>query len=162
MPVVTSNNAACTLMGLIVVFLFTLSHNKNRNLHNASSGHRQVQTIKLSQPQNTQSAPTSAQIHLRHVPKWVSSYVTWHQEQLRYHLNDPSTKFLTVAGHKQHACGGLSDRFRALPCFILVANKTGRVLFVHWKIFRLDDFLVPPVGGLNWTLPEQFEDLGGK
>ena len=136
-------------MGLTVVFLFALSHDKNKNTCDASSGHRQMQIIKLSQPQNTQSASIFVQNFLRLAPEWVSSYAAWHQEQLCYHLNDPSTKFLTVTFHKDHACGELSDRLRALPCFALAANKTGRILFIHWQKFRLDDFLVPPIGGLN-------------
>lgn len=99
---------------------------------------------------------------LRTVPEWIRNYAAWHKEQRLHHLHDPETKFLTVTCHKDYGCGGLSDRIRPLPFFILAANKTGRVLFIHWQKFSLEDFLVPPEGGLDWTLPKEFEDLGDK
>lgn len=158
MQIINSKDVAYIFTIFTVVFLISLPYNNNTYIE--SGGHRQLQSITRSQSQNIQPASISVQNSLRLVPEWVRSYAVWHQEQLRYHLNDPSTKFLTVTCHKDYACGGLSDRLRTLPYFILAANKTGRVLFIHWQKFRLEDFLVPPAGGLNWTLPEEFEDLG--
>jgi hypothetical protein len=38
---------------------------------------------------------------------------------------------------------------------LLLANKTNRLLFIHWsRPAPLEEFLVPPVGGLNWSVPE--------
>ena len=66
---------------------------------------------------------------LRTVPEWIRNYAAWHKEQRLHHLHDPETKFLTVTCHKDYGCGGLSDRIRPLPFFILAANKTGRGAF---------------------------------
>ena len=99
-------------MSVKVVFLFTLSHNNNKNTHNESGGHFQPKSTVCVQPQNMQPASIFIKNSLRLVPEWVRSYAVWHQEQLRYHLNDPWTKFLTVAFLKDYSCGGLSDRLR--------------------------------------------------
>ena len=146
----------CTLIKCI-----SLNYNENDN-------HRQLRQVPTVSPQ--------VQAALRIVPEWIRNYLAWHKEQRLHHLNDPDTKFLTVTCHKGYSCGGLSDRMRPLPYFILAANRTGRgaflqplnfiiktiiVLFIHWQKFSLEDFLVPPEGGLDWTLPKEFEDLGG-
>jgi hypothetical protein len=37
----------------------------------------------------------------------------------------------------------------------MLANQTNRLLFIHWsRPARLEEFLVPPEGGMNWTVPE--------
>jgi len=81
------------------------------------------------------------------VPGWLDDYVKWHQIQRRVNLYKPETKFLIVACHKNHMCGGISDRLRPLPFFLMLAHKTNRVLLIKWQKFELEDFLVPPDGG---------------
>lgn len=139
------------LFSVSAVFLFIQMYNDSRENYN----HRQLQSISAEAIQSDRVRQS-----LKDVPDWVQTYVAWHKEQRLHHLHDPETKFITVTCHKNYACGGLSDRLRALPYFLLAAHKMQRVLFIHWQKFSLEDFLVPPVGGLDWRLPEEFQDLG--
>jgi len=130
------------------------SNTNNENIISNVNGdhHRKLQS--------TERVAAAVQSSLNIVPDWIKNYVEWHKDQRLNHLHDPDTKFLTVTCHRNYACGGLSDRLRPLPYFILAANKTGRVLFIKWQKFSLEDFLVPPLGGLDWRLPKEFDDLG--
>mmetsp|Transcript_15971 Transcript_15971/g.33307 ORF Transcript_15971/g.33307 Transcript_15971/m.33307 type:complete len:295 (+) Transcript_15971:221-1105(+) len=48
-----------------------------------------------------------------------------------------------------------------MPYNILIANKTRRVLLVKWeRPAPLETFLVPPEGGVNWTVPDGMFDEG--
>jgi len=96
---------------------------------------------------------------LNHVPDWLKEYVQWHDVQRRNNLYSSETKYLTVACFRDSFCGGFSDRLRPLPYFLLFAQKTNRVLFIKWQKFNLEDFLIPPPGGLDWTLPKDI-DIG--
>jgi hypothetical protein len=95
-------------------------------------------------------------------PEWLRNYIIWHSEQRRNKMDDPSTKFLTVACHRNFPCGGVSDRLRSIPYFLLLANRTGRVLLIKWQKYDLEEFLLPPVGGLDWRLPEGMDIGSGK
>jgi len=83
----------------------------------------------------------------------------WHRDQRLYHMNDPSTKFLTLACHRDYPCGGVSDRLRPLPYFLLAAYKMKRVFLIKWEKYQLEDFLLPPEGGLDWRMPADMEDM---
>ena len=97
---------------------------------------------------------------LENIPDWLKEYVTWHNIQRRDHMNDPKTKFLTMACLEESRCGGISDRLRPLPFMLLLAKKMDRVLLIKWqKGFDLESFLLPPDGGIDWRLPEGM-DLG--
>ena len=47
------------------------------------------------------------QTNLAALPQWLRDYIAWHAEQRQNHLNDNSTKFLTVACHNPGFCGGI-------------------------------------------------------
>ena len=96
---------------------------------------------------------------LENVPDWVKEYTQWHNIQRRDHMNDPDTKFLTIACHEGRMCGGISDRLRTTPFFLLLAKKLNRVLLIKWQKFDLESFLIPPDGGIDWRLPEGM-DIG--
>ena len=50
-------------------------------------------------------------------------------------------------------CGGASDRLQDMPHNIMLANQTNRVLLVRWeKPAKLENFLIPPEGGIDWTV----------
>lgn len=56
-------------------------------------------------------------------------------------------------------CGGLSDRLKSFPLFILYAAVTNRLLFFYWDDDRpanIEQFLIPADTSLfwNWTVPE--------
>ena len=105
--------------------------------HNENDNNRQHGTIR-----KVSRISPLVQRSLRVVPEWVRNYVQWHKEQRLNYLNDPNTKFLTVTCHKDFSCGGLSDRLRPLPYFILAANKTGRgKIFLHFFKFHINSIL---------------------
>lgn len=97
--------------------------------------------------------------HRAELPQWLREYIDWHKLQRKYHLNDPSTKFLTVACHIHGFCGGIGDRLTSIPYLVEVANKTGRVFFIKWEKYNLEDFFQPVEGGLDWRLPDGI-DIG--
>jgi len=90
---------------------------------------------------------------MKGIPDWLKEYIVWHSDQ-RKKLHDPSTKFLTVTCYKDHKCAGVSDRIRPMPYYLLLAYKLQRVLFIKWQKFELEDFLLPPAGGIDWRLPK--------
>jgi len=97
------------------------------------------------------------------LPSWVKKYVEWHRQQRhRYleaiaHNSTPprDIRFLISRCLTNDRCGGASDRLQAMPYYIMLANQTNRVLLVKWeKPTMLEYYLVPPKGGINWTIPD--------
>ena len=87
---------------------------------------------------------------LVNIPDWLKEYVNWHNIQRRDHINDPKTKFLTMTCLEGNTCGGISDRLRIFPFFLVLAKKMNRVLLIKWqKGFDLESFLLPPDGGID-------------
>jgi len=65
------------------------------------------------------------------LPEWLSSYRRWHYRQRRYHMNDHSTKFLTLACHSDNnIVGGLSGEYR-YSCICVDVN-----FYLYIFIFR--------------------------
>jgi len=90
---------------------------------------------------------------IQELPQWVQSYMQWHASQ-RLHPSK-KTKFAVIVCLKDARCGGLSDRLKSIPYWLQVANQTGRVLLIHWtKGHALEEFWVPPLDGLNWSIPD--------
>ena len=72
------------------------------------------------------------------------------EEQFQKH------KFLIMQciGSVDYRCGGLSDRLRILPYMLRLAYETKRILLIYWtKPTSLEEFLLPPTGGINWRTP---------
>jgi hypothetical protein len=100
------------------------------------------------------------------LPEWMSTYAKWHARQRRQfdHDGDEEVLFMVVVCLKGTECGGVSDRIRSLPYWLVLAERTGRVLLIHWnKKYALEDFWMPPRnkgggggGGLDWTIPKHF------
>lgn len=94
------------------------------------------------------------------IPEWMSKYVSWHQEQRKILENSKNNtaalndmKFMVVRCLENQKCGGLSDRMKPLPFYLMVANLTQRVLLFHWtKPSELENFLVPPDNGIDWRI----------
>jgi hypothetical protein len=65
-------------------------------------------------------------------------------------------RFLIMRCIDGDRCGGTSDRLKAFPLFILLAQESDRILFIRWgrdRPFPITEFLRP--GPLwNWTVPE--------
>mmetsp|Transcript_2643 Transcript_2643/g.4112 ORF Transcript_2643/g.4112 Transcript_2643/m.4112 type:complete len:542 (-) Transcript_2643:238-1863(-) len=97
------------------------------------------------------------------IPQWMKDYFIWHREKRRngLTLSDKSNKYLIVTCLKsENKCGGLSDRLKPVPLYLLMASMTQRILLFHWNTpCALEEYLVPPKGGLDWTIPETLRDL---
>lgn len=91
------------------------------------------------------------------LPQWLQQYFHWHAEQSRN--PQPDTKYIVVACFNGTKCGGTSDRLRALPYYLLVANQTQRVLLIKWtKPHDLSEFLVPP-GDVDWRSRVELDQM---
>jgi len=106
------------------------------------------QTLRKLQPSQ------EMRLSIASVPSWIQEYVKWHTKERKLASND--TKYLTV--YWDVLSGGLSDRLRTVPYFLLLAYKTKRVLLIKWKTGpQLEEFLVPPVGGIDWRYSPELE-----
>jgi hypothetical protein len=95
------------------------------------------------------------------IPPWMKRYFAWHRSE-RSKLtreNWESKRYLVLRCLRADSmCGGASDRLSALPYIIMLASQTNRLLFIHWsRPAPLEEFLVPPLGGFNWTPPDAVE-----
>ena len=101
------------------------------------------------------------------LPNWMKLYLQWHHIQraeiMEEHSQTPSVqlfardsarRFLVIQCRKfDRRCGGTADRLKPLPWFVRVAYYTKRILLFYWeKPGRLEEFLVPPKGGLDWSM----------
>ncbi len=101
------------------------------------------------------------------LPRWVKDYAKWHKQQRQRHFEarrnneESDVRFLISRCLMKDSCGGASDRLQDMPYNIMIANKTRRVLLVKWeRPAPLETFLVPPEGGINWTIPDGMFDEG--
>jgi hypothetical protein len=65
-------------------------------------------------------------------------------------------RFLIMRCIQGDRCGGTSDRLKAFPLFIWLAQVSDRILFIRWGRYRpfpITEFLRPGVLW-NWTVPE--------
>eukprot|EP00554_Chaetoceros_debilis_P005105 CAMPEP_0194082964 /NCGR_PEP_ID=MMETSP0149-20130528/8336_1 /TAXON_ID=122233 /ORGANISM="Chaetoceros debilis, Strain MM31A-1" /LENGTH=427 /DNA_ID=CAMNT_0038765247 /DNA_START=207 /DNA_END=1490 /DNA_ORIENTATION=- len=112
------------------------------------------------------TTPETKQI-LSNLPGWIQEYVKWHKRQRHDFFqqqssntsnssNDTTTKFLVVVCQGSgSSCGGLTDRLGSLLYWLRQAERSNRVLLIHWSVgYLLEDFWIPPVGGLNWVMPQ--------
>lgn len=94
------------------------------------------------------------------LPQWMKEYFQWHQDALRK-IRDPNGNswqnysYMVVRCLEIDVkCGGGADRLMPLPFMLLLAHRTNRLLFFSWeRPAALEEFLVPPPDGLNWTWP---------
>jgi hypothetical protein len=142
-----------TFLALTVYVLFLAR--KESNLENASTlifknqlhNDNLTEKIKIAETRIVVDEAVAA------LPVWLQQYLEWHAHKLKQPSQENSTKFVVLTCHKSQRCGGLSDRLRSIPYFLKLANATNRVFLIKWGKFDLEDFLVPPTGGLNWTVP---------
>lgn len=93
------------------------------------------------------------------IPAWMKEYFTWHHDALQT-LNEDNWQsyhyFLYRCVPADKKCSGTSDRLKAVPALLLLAHQSQprRLLFIYWsRPARLEEFLVPPTGGMNWSVP---------
>ena len=101
--------------------------------------------------------------HSKTIPSWMKKYFRWHQSQRQKYVNpehwnaSPSNiKYLIMEClEHQPKCGGTSDRLKPLPTLVRIAAYTNRLLLIHWnRPAMLEEFLLPPKGGVDWRVPE--------
>lgn len=57
-------------------------------------------------------------------------------------------------------CGGTADRMKPFLFMLREAYVTKRLMFIHWTLpAHLEEFLVPPVGGMDWRAPKPLQDM---
>ena len=118
------------------------------------------QYVETAEPQKGsqqhQPAPPRSTVSL---PKWLQDYLAWHR-QVRRELADGASLdnyrfFILRCRHEDKKCAGAADRLKAIPHALVLCHQTKRVLLIHWeKPAPLEEFLVPPVDGLDWRVPE--------
>jgi hypothetical protein len=92
------------------------------------------------------------------LPNWFKGYVGFHRDQ-RLLLNETNWRnqryLIMRCLDIDEKCGGASDRLQSVPLMLMLANMTGRILFIKWsRPAALEEFLVPPKGGIDWTIPD--------
>lgn len=93
------------------------------------------------------------------LPTWMKKYFKWHKKQRRNMLTPENWRSmrLLIMECLQHQpkCGGTSDRLKPLPTLLRIAASTNRFLMIHWtRPSRLEEFLLPPKGGMDWRVPD--------
>lgn len=97
------------------------------------------------------------------IPTWLKDYFTWHA-QVRQNLTQDNWQFearylipIAAAGHRS---GGMTDRLRPLPAYLRLAAQTQRLLLLYWgRPCALEEFLLPPKGGLDWRVPDYVREV---
>jgi hypothetical protein len=122
-----------------------------------------LSSIRASSPQNAARGEDNflgddgANTNHSALPKWIGDYLSWHDQQVK-RINEDNWRehrYLVFRCRAQDPkCGGASDRIQPVPFGLMLANRTRRILLIEWtRPCRLEEFLLPPQNGLNWTVP---------
>jgi hypothetical protein len=102
------------------------------------------------------------------IPHWMKSYFQWHRQQRETLLNPSDWRsmklFVMECLDSQDRCGGTADRLKPIPSMLRMAAMTQRFLLIHWRRpAKLEEFLMPPKGGIDWRVPDWLRKcrLGG-
>jgi hypothetical protein len=93
------------------------------------------------------------------LPSWLRDYMSWHQDIVANKLTNITKhdyKYIVLRCYSfDERCGGVSDRLKPIPLILMAAAQSQRVFFIHWhqRPYPLEEFLMPPPGGLNWSVP---------
>ena len=99
------------------------------------------------------------------LPKWIQDYKQWHRKMRQTFpgqaiITDPNAPPVLVRTCLG-LCGGLHDRLGQLPLDLYIANQTQRILLIKWiKPQPLEEFLIPPEDGIDWTFPLGIDGWG--
>lgn len=91
-------------------------------------------------------------------------YFVWHQHELEQvnATNWSSHRFLVmqcIQGVDDHF-GGTADRLKPLLFLLREAYVAKRILLIYWTMpAKLEEFLVPPQGGLDWRTPTWLQPI---
>ena len=98
-------------------------------------------------------------------PAWMVQYFRWHKEQTDAEHSASSSNNYDNQHHQRYLyvtclaeyrkCGGTADRLLSLPFFVRVAAASRRILLIQWtKPAALEEFLLPPVHGIDWRVAQ--------
>ena len=96
------------------------------------------------------------------LPTWMKNYFVWHNQQRELLNSNPKKEwnkkkiryYLIECTHRYAHCGGTADRLSPLPFHVKMAAKSKRLLLIHWtRPAALEEFLLPPMGGVDWRVP---------
>ena len=98
------------------------------------------------------------------LPQWMKSYFNWHKHKRRTWSRDTFDKerwiVMQCLGDQDRKCGGTADRLKTVPWVLRVAYYTRRILLIRWtKPNTLESYLVPPVGGFDWRVPDWLAEI---
>ncbi|CAB9506246.1 expressed unknown protein [Seminavis robusta] len=91
------------------------------------------------------------------MPGWMKQYFLWHREQRAALTPDNfrEQRFIIMTCLRGAKCGGMTDRLRPILAYLQVAHLTSRLFFIYWeRPFPLEEFLLPPEGGMDWRMPK--------
>ena len=122
---------------------------------------------------DTNTATATATNAHNNIPEWMKDYFRWHRyKRSTWNLTDwKSERWLIsqcLMSQDQKKCGGTADRLKPVPTLLRRAWLSKRVYLIRWtRPGRLEEFLVPPVGGFDWRVPEELatimdDDSNGK
>jgi hypothetical protein len=95
------------------------------------------------------------------VADWMKTYFDWHSKTrpLVSHQNWRSHRYIIMKCSARDRCGGTSDRIKPFPLMLWFAYMHKRILLIHWeRPCKLEEFLVPPKGGLDWRMPQTMKN----
>ena len=99
------------------------------------------------------------------LPRWVKRYMNWHKWKRRnWDLDNWQNErwmiLQCIRSQDKKKCGGTADRLKPVPTLLKLAYETRRILLIHWdRPCLLEEFLVPPEGGLDWRTPGPIVDV---
>jgi hypothetical protein len=97
------------------------------------------------------------------LPRWMKSYFDWHKHKRKTWSADSweSERWMIMQClDHDRKCGGTADRLKPIPWALRVAYQTNRILLIRWtRPVKLEEFLVPPKGGMDWRVPEWMADI---
>ena len=95
----------------------------------------------------------SSSSHATDLPQWLISYLEWHNTV----RSDPAVFAQAHVLIVDAGVGGLGDRLKHLPYYMLLASKHSRVLLIHWnKDCGIEEFFQPNV--IDWRTPPHLLD----
>merc|ERR1712086_376658 len=103
------------------------------------------------------STSTAPHLHIRgqssNMPLWMRDYFQFHTEQ-RKSADEPKYLVVSCIPTLKGGCGGTADRLKPIPYYLLLANRSRRVLLIRWtKPCPLENWLQPLDGGIDWRAP---------
>ena len=113
---------------------------------------RQLQ-LQVQVQLQVEATGVSSSSHATDLPQWLSSYLEWHNKV----RSDPAVFAQARVLIVDAGAGGLGDRLKHLPYYMLLASKHSRVLLIHWnKDCGIEEFFQPNV--IDWRTPPHLLD----